>query len=212
MSRLDTLLSSGVVAVMRKLPAEDVEEIAQALVDGGVSGLEVTVDSEDAFGAIRRLREKFGEEVVIGAGTVLDSETAVVAIEGGAEFIFAPTLSEGTIRAAKRYGKIVIPGVFTPTEALQATEWGADVVKVFPADSVGPGFIKAVNGPLGQIKMMPTGGVDLDTIESFIKAGAVAVGAGGSLLDKSLIAAKDWNGLREHAVRFVEKVKESRKA
>ncbi|WP_413377429.1 bifunctional 4-hydroxy-2-oxoglutarate aldolase/2-dehydro-3-deoxy-phosphogluconate aldolase [Alkalihalobacillus sp. 1P02AB] len=210
MSRLETLLSSGVVAVMRKLPVEHVEEIAQALVAGGITGLEITVDSDDAFRTITKLRAKFGEEVVVGAGTVLDAETAVKAIDSGAEFVFAPTLSEATIRATKRYGKIMIPGIFTPTEALQAIEWGADVVKVFPADVVGANFIKAVTGPLNHIKMMPTGGVNLDTIKTFIKAGAVAVGAGGSLFPKNLIETQDWIGLQHHAAQYVNKVKEVR--
>ncbi|MBM0064449.1 bifunctional 4-hydroxy-2-oxoglutarate aldolase/2-dehydro-3-deoxy-phosphogluconate aldolase [Alkalicoccobacillus gibsonii] len=209
MSRFETLISSGVVAVIRKQPRENIVPLAKALVSGGVSGLEVTMDSEDALGAIAELRTQFGDEVVIGAGTVLDAEQAVAAIQAGAEFIFAPILHEPTIRAAKRHGKIMIPGIFTPTEAQQAVEWGADMVKAFPADVLGPAFIKAVKGPLSHIKIMPTGGVDLETIDGFIKAGALAVGAGGPLLRKDLIEAEDWSGLEQHAAAFVSQAKKS---
>lgn len=209
MSRFDTLISSGVVAVIRQQPREHIISIAKALVNGGVSGLEVTLDSEDALGAITELRSVFGEEVVVGAGTVLDAEQAVLAIQAGAEFIFAPILHEPTIRAAKRHGKIMIPGVFTPSEAQQAVEWGADMVKAFPADVLGPAFIKAVKAPLPHIKIMPTGGVNLDTITDFIKAGATAVGAGGPLVRKDLIDAADWTALEEHARAFVEQAKKA---
>ncbi|SDJ26551.1 bifunctional 4-hydroxy-2-oxoglutarate aldolase/2-dehydro-3-deoxy-phosphogluconate aldolase [Natribacillus halophilus] len=201
--KLPQLLESGVVAVMRRLPGEHIHSIADALVAGGVTGLEVTVDSDDAFAAIRELRERLGDSAVVGAGTVLDEETAVQAIQAGAQFIFAPTLDRGTIEASNRYNTIVIPGIFTPTEALQAKNWGADLVKVFPADAVGPAFIKALQGPLGHIPMMPTGGIDLDNIADYMQAGAVAVGAGGSLLDKKLIAAQDWAGLTSRARKFV---------
>ncbi|MBB6449633.1 2-dehydro-3-deoxyphosphogluconate aldolase/(4S)-4-hydroxy-2-oxoglutarate aldolase [Geomicrobium halophilum] len=200
---LSQLLESGVVAVMRRLPKEHIHEIADALVAGGVTGLEVTVDSDDAFTSIRELRSRLDGHAIVGAGTVLDGETAVQAIQAGAQFIFAPTLDQGTIEAANRYNAIVIPGVFTPTEALQAKKWGADLVKIFPADAVGPAFIKALQGPLGQIQMMPTGGIDLDNIVDYMKAGAAAVGAGGSLLDKTLIGNQDWDGLRAHAEKFV---------
>ncbi|MCM2674131.1 bifunctional 4-hydroxy-2-oxoglutarate aldolase/2-dehydro-3-deoxy-phosphogluconate aldolase [Alkalicoccobacillus plakortidis] len=209
MSRFDTLISSGVVAVIRKQPREHIVSISKALVNGGVSGLEVTMDSDDALGAIAELRTQFGEEVVIGAGTVIDAEQAVAAIQAGAEFIFAPILNEPTIRAAKRHGKIMIPGIFTPTEAQQAVEWGADMVKAFPADVLGAAFIKAVKGPLSHIQIMPTGGVNLDTIDEFIKAGATAVGAGGPLLRKDLIEAQDWQGLEQHAAAFVGQAKKS---
>ncbi|WP_413376284.1 bifunctional 4-hydroxy-2-oxoglutarate aldolase/2-dehydro-3-deoxy-phosphogluconate aldolase [Alkalihalobacillus sp. 1P02AB] len=210
MTVLENLLDSGVCAVMRKLPVADVEAIATALVDGGVKGLEVTLDSEDALFIIKQLSEKFGDTAIVGAGTVLNAEQAEAAIEAGAKFIFAPILDKETIEVAKSHGVIAIPGVFTPTEAHHAMKWGADVVKVFPAECVGPSFIKSVSGPLSHVKMMPTGGVNLDTIDSFIKAGAVAVGAGGSLLNADLIAAKDWQGLRQLASEFVGKVQESR--
>lgn len=141
---------------------------------------------------------------------MLNAEEAQAALDAGAQFIFSPLLSKEVIDVAKQAGVPVIPGIFTPTEAYQATQWGADMVKVFPADCVGPGFIKAVSGPLAQIKMMPTGGVDLDTIPAFIKAGAVAVGAGGALLQNTLIEQEDWQALEERAAAFVAKVEEAR--
>lgn len=201
---LDKLLSSGVVAVMRKLPVEDIENIAIALIEGGISGLEITLDSDDALGVIERLSKLVGDRAVVGAGTVLNQEQAEAAIDAGAKFVFAPILDKATIEVAKRRETIVIPGVFTPTEAYQAVKWGADVVKVFPADCVGPSFIKSVKGPLPMVRMMPTGGVDLTNLASFIKAGAVAVGAGGSLLDKNIIAARDWPRLTELAKQYVD--------
>ncbi|EZH65599.1 2-dehydro-3-deoxyphosphogluconate aldolase [Bacillaceae bacterium JMAK1] len=204
MKNIDKLLESRVVAVMRKLPFEHIEDIALALVDGGVTGLEITVDSDRAYEAIQKCKAAVGDRAIIGAGTVLNGEHAEEAIDAGAEFIFAPILDEETIKVANKHQVIVIPGVFTPTEAQQAYLYGADIVKVFPADSLGPAFIKGLQGPLGHIPMMPTGGIDETNIASYIKAGAVAAGAGGSLLKKSLIEQQDWQGLRDHAATFVK--------
>ncbi|KMK74434.1 2-dehydro-3-deoxyphosphogluconate aldolase [Alkalihalobacillus pseudalcaliphilus] len=195
---------------MRKLPVEDVEAIADALVAGGVKGLEVTLDSENALEIITNLNKRFGTRAIVGAGTVLHATQAEEAIAAGAKFVFAPILDEETIQVAKSHGVLAIPGVFTPSEAHRAMQYGADLVKVFPAECVGPSFIKSIGGPLSHVKMMPTGGVNLDTIEAFIRAGAVAVGAGGSLLNKQLIEKKDWVGLQSLAAAFIQKVQESR--
>ncbi|GAF12431.1 LOW QUALITY PROTEIN: 4-hydroxy-2-oxoglutarate aldolase [Bacillus sp. JCM 19045] len=210
MTILNELIDSGVCAVMRKLPFEKTEAIANALLAGGVRGLEVTLDSDRPYEVIANLKKMFGDEALVGAGTVLNAEEAQAALDAGAQFIFSPLLSKEVIDVAKQAGVPVIPGIFTPTEAYQQPQWGADMVKVFPADCVGPGFIKAVSGPLAQIKMMPTGGVDLDTIPAFIKAGAVAVGAGGALLQNTLIEQEDWQALEERAAAFVAKVEEAR--
>jgi 2-dehydro-3-deoxyphosphogluconate aldolase / (4S)-4-hydroxy-2-oxoglutarate aldolase len=207
---INNLLSSGVVAVVRRVEKEKVMHVISALVEGGVTAIEMTMDSEDVFNTIQEAKESFGHKAVIGAGTVLDGETALMAIQAGAEFIFAPTLNQNTINVANRYGKIVIPGVFTPTEILQAYEWGADIVKVFPASVLGPSFIKDVKGPLSHIPMMPTGGVHLGNVGEYIKAGAVAVGVGGSLLNKELIANNEWDKLKDLAKDFVSEVKKAR--
>lgn len=210
MNTIDKILESGIVAVVRKIAPDKVYHVIDALVEGGITAIEVTLDSENATEVIKNVNNRYKNKVIIGAGTVLDREGAYTAISNGAQFIFAPTLSEETIRIAKRYGKVAIPGVFTPTEILKASEHGADIVKIFPGSVLGPQFIKDVRGPLGHIKMMPTGGITLENLGSFIKAGAVAVGVGGSLLNKELIEKEDWNGLRVLAQSFVEEVKKHR--
>ena len=207
---VDKIVESGIVAVVRKISSDKVYHVIDALVAGGVTAIEITLDSDKATEVIHTANTRYKGQVVIGAGTVLDSEGAYNAISNGAQFVFAPTLSEETIRVAKRYGKVAIPGVFTPTEILKASEYGADIVKIFPGSVLGPQFIKDVRGPLGHIKMMPTGGITLENLGAFIKAGAVAVGVGGSLLNKELIENEDWDSLRSLAKDFVEEVKKHR--
>jgi 2-dehydro-3-deoxyphosphogluconate aldolase / (4S)-4-hydroxy-2-oxoglutarate aldolase len=209
--QIEKLLSSGIVAVVRKIEVNKVMNVIEALVEGGVKGIEVTMDSQNALEVIKEAKSRFGDQAVFGAGTVLDGEAAVQAIHSGAEFIFSPTLKRETIEAANRYGKVAIPGVFTPTEILQAYEWGADIVKVFPASVVGSQFFKDVKGPLGHILMMPTGGINLDNIAGFIEAGAAAAGVGGSLLKKEYIGNEDWASIRKLASQFVEAVENARK-
>ncbi|MRG84955.1 bifunctional 4-hydroxy-2-oxoglutarate aldolase/2-dehydro-3-deoxy-phosphogluconate aldolase [Salinibacillus xinjiangensis] len=207
---LDRLLSSGIVAVIRKVDPKKVPPLIQAFVDGGVSGIEITMDSNHSTALINELKQVHGNKVMIGAGTVLNKEQAKEAIEAGSDFIFAPILDRETIEFTKKQGILMIPGVFTPTEIHQAYQWGADMVKVFPASVVGPRFFKDVKGPISQIPMMPTGGVNLDNIGAFIQAGAVTVGIGGSLVDKSLIEQEDWKALRNLAQQYVEKIAEVR--
>jgi 2-dehydro-3-deoxyphosphogluconate aldolase/(4S)-4-hydroxy-2-oxoglutarate aldolase len=207
---LTKTLKSGVIAVVRRIEEEKVINVISALVKGGITGIEVTMDSPNALQAIKEAKKLFGDKAVIGAGTVLDGNAATLAIQYGADFIFAPTLKQETIEVANRYGKIAIPGVFTPTEILQAYEWGADVVKVFPASVLGSQFIKDVRGPLGHIPMMPTGGINIDNIGDYIKAGAVAAGVGGSLLKKDLIANNEWDKLTDLAHQYVTKIAEAR--
>ncbi|HWO74509.1 MAG TPA: bifunctional 4-hydroxy-2-oxoglutarate aldolase/2-dehydro-3-deoxy-phosphogluconate aldolase [Bacillus sp. (in: firmicutes)] len=207
---LTKILDSGVVAVVRRIDKDKVMNVIAALVEGGITGIEMTMDSDDVLNTITKAKQEFADRAVIGAGTVLDGESAKLAIQAGAEFIFAPTLNQQTIAVSNRYGKIAIPGVFTPTEILQAHEWGADLVKVFPASVLGSQFIKDVRGPLGHIPMMPTGGIHLGNVEEYIKAGAVAVGVGGSLLNKEWIQNEDWPQLAVLAKQYVEKVKAAR--
>jgi 2-dehydro-3-deoxyphosphogluconate aldolase / (4S)-4-hydroxy-2-oxoglutarate aldolase len=207
---LNRILESGIVAVVRRVPEDKVMHAISALVEGGVTGIEMTMDSPNVLEVIKMAKKEFNGRAVIGAGTVLDAQSALMAIHAGAEFLFAPTLNEETIKVANRYGKIAIPGVFTPTEMLQAYEWGADIVKIFPASTLGPSFIKDVRGPLGHIMMMPTGGIDLNNISDYIKAGAVAAGVGGSLLKKEYIEKEQWNELTQLAGKFVQLVKNTR--
>lgn len=208
---LSRLLKSGIIAVVRKIEEDKVIQVIAALVEGGITGIEVTMDSANALNTISEAKKLFGDKAVIGVGTVLDGYSAHLAIQAGADFIFAPTLSQNTIAVSNRYGKIVIPGVFTPTEILQAYEWGADIVKVFPASVLGSQFIKDVSGPLGHIPMMPTGGISLENIEEYIKAGAVAVGVGGSLLNKEYIHNSEWDKLTDLARQYTEIVANARK-
>ncbi|WP_423800480.1 bifunctional 4-hydroxy-2-oxoglutarate aldolase/2-dehydro-3-deoxy-phosphogluconate aldolase [Neobacillus sp. SAB-20_R2A] len=207
---LQKLVESGIIAVIRRVPEEIVGQVIESLVEGGVTALEVTVDSPHAYRTIEKYSQIFKGQALIGAGTVIDRESAQRAISAGADFVFSPSLSEEVIRTALRYGKIAIPGVMTPTEMIQAVEWGADAVKVFPAGNLGPKYIKDVGAPFPHIPVIPTGGVSLENIESYIKAGAVACGIGGSLVNSKLIEERNFSELKEKATAYVEAVRAAR--
>jgi 2-dehydro-3-deoxyphosphogluconate aldolase/(4S)-4-hydroxy-2-oxoglutarate aldolase len=206
MSRNDDLtrvLSKGLVAILRSTSSDQLVDTAAALADGGIDIVEVTFTVPNALEIISALKKKLGSRMLVGAGTVLDPETARAAILAGAEFIVSPTVNTAVIDLCHRYDKLVFPGAFTPTEILTAWEAGADVVKVFPADGVGPAYLKALKGPFPQIRMMPTGGVNLNTMADFLAAGACAVGLGSSLAPAASIAAGDFAAIRRNAVEFV---------
>lgn len=164
----------------------------------------------DALEVIRQVRQEIGDAIVLGAGTVLDPETARAALLAGAEYIVAPSLNLDVIRLCRRYDKVVMPGAFTPTEVVAAWEAGADVVKIFPADVGGAPYLKALRGPLPQIRLMPTGGVDLNTAESFLKAGACCLGVGSSLVDPKTVASGDFARIRELASQYAAIVRRFR--
>src|SRR5215472_608098 len=191
-SDLRRVLECGIVAVVRSPDSQQLVEVARALADGGVSVVEITMPVPDALDVVRQVRRALGDRLLLGAGTVLDPETARAALLAGAEFLVAPTVNIDVIRLCRRYDKLVMPGAFTPTEILTAWEAGADVVKVFPADVVGPAFFKALRGPLPQVRLMPTGGVDLTTAAAFLKAGACCLGVGSQLVDAKAVAAGDF--------------------
>src|SRR3954447_1962595 len=180
---LKRVLDGGIVAVVRAESGESLVKVVRALAEGGVTAAEITFTVPDAIDVIRRVRQEVGDEIVLGAGTVLDAETARVALLAGAEYLVSPVVNVDVIRLCRRYDKAIMPGAFTPTEVLTAWEAGADIVKVFPADVLGPAFFKAVKAPLPQVRMMPTGGVDLTTAATFLKAGACALGIGGQLVE-----------------------------
>lgn len=207
---LQKLTESGVIAILRQVPADRAEELAESLVAGGVTALEVTVQSVEALDTIEILAKNLAGRAIVGAGTVLDSETARMAIMRGADFILSPSLNQGVLQTALRYGKITIPGVMTPTEMVQAMEWGTDMVKIFPAASLGVSYIKDIKGPLPHIPVVPTGGITLENIEDFIKAGAVACGIGGSLVDRKLIDQGAFEQIKGKAEQFVQAVREAR--
>jgi 2-dehydro-3-deoxyphosphogluconate aldolase/(4S)-4-hydroxy-2-oxoglutarate aldolase len=184
--------------------------VVKALAEGGVTAAEITFTVPDAVEVIRTVRREVGDAVVLGAGTVLDPETARAALLAGAEYIVAPNVNVEVIRLCRRYDKAVMPGAFTPTEVVTAWEAGADVVKIFPADVGGPSYLKALRGPLPQIRMMPTGGVDLNTAEAFLKAGACCLGVGGSLVEPKAVAAGDFARLRDLASQYAAIVRRFR--
>jgi 2-dehydro-3-deoxyphosphogluconate aldolase/(4S)-4-hydroxy-2-oxoglutarate aldolase len=204
------VIDCGLVAVVRAPDPTHLVEVIRALSDGGVTVAEVTFTVPNAIEVIRQAKKELGDRVMLGAGTILDPETARAAFLAGAEFLVSPTLNLDVIRMARRYDKLVFPGAFTPTEILAAWEAGADIVKVFPAEVVGPAFFKAMRGPLPQVKLMPTGGVDLNTAGEFLRAGAVCLGVGSQLVDPKAIARQDFDFLRGMAWQFTQAVKMAR--
>ena len=207
---LQTITDCGVVAIVRVSSAREAVDVCMAIARGGVTPIEVTMTVPGAIDAIKEFKSAVKEEVLIGAGTVLDPETARACILAGADFIVSPTLNLEVIKVCRRYSKIIIPGTFTPTEILTAWEAGADIVKVFPASVGGPGYLKDIMGPLPQVKLVPTGGVNLETTPEFIKAGAVAVAAGTSLVNKRAVSEQNWDAITETARKFVAAVKQAR--
>ncbi|MFA1820809.1 bifunctional 4-hydroxy-2-oxoglutarate aldolase/2-dehydro-3-deoxy-phosphogluconate aldolase [Virgibacillus oceani] len=174
---------TGIIAVLRNLDSGNAIDIAEVLVNNGVSVLEITMETPNAISIIENIKSKFQKSVVIGAGTVLDPETARTAIISGAQFIFSPTVNVETIRMTKRYGLVSIPGALTPTEILKAYENGANAVKVFPIKSLGASYLKDVKGPLSHVPLVPTGGIDVNNLQEYFRAGATAVGVGSSLVN-----------------------------
>ncbi len=207
---LQRIMESGIVAVVRADSSEALVQVVEALAAGGVTAAEITFTVPDAIDALKNVRKALGDRVVLGAGTVLDPETCRAALLAGAEFIVAPVVNLDVIRLCRRYDKAVMPGAFTPTEVLSAWEAGADVVKVFPADVGGPGYLKALRGPLPQVRLMPTGGVDLKTAADFLKAGACCLGVGSSLVDPKLIASKNFDQIQALANQYCEIVRKFR--
>ncbi len=215
MSRETTLkriLDSGIVAVVRAESAERLVEVVRALAEGGVAAVEITFTVPDALEVIARVRRELGDSIVLGAGTVLDPETARAALLAGAEYIVGPSLNLDVIRLCRRYDKVVMPGALTPTEVVAAWEAGADVVKIFPSDLGGAPYLRALRGPLPQVRMMPTGGVDLTTADSFLKAGACCLGVGSSLVEPKAVALGQLDRIRDLARQFATIVRQHRGA
>jgi 2-dehydro-3-deoxyphosphogluconate aldolase/(4S)-4-hydroxy-2-oxoglutarate aldolase len=201
---------TGVVAIVRGTDPDTAIETVDALRRGGVTTVEVTANTDGVLDMIRDVSKSFGDEVVIGAGTVLDEPTARAAMLAGAEFVVTPSFDEGVVRTANAYGKPSAVGVATPTEAVSAYEAGAEFVKVFPASSLGPAFVSALGGPLGQIPTVPTGGVSLDNVAEFVRAGAAAVGVGSSIVDNDAVARGDFETIEANAAAFVDRVDAAR--
>jgi len=208
---LKQIADAGVVAVIRALSKDQLVGIAESLLAGGVSAIEVTMSTPNAIAGIEMLANRFGDTAVLGVGTVMDAATARDAISAGAQYVVSPMFDENVVAAVQKLGKIVIPGAFTPTEILRAWSAGADVVKVFPSTGLGPQYFKDLLAPLPQLRLTPTGGVDVKNAGDWIRAGAVFVGAGSSLISKDALAGNDWTSVTTNARAFVETIRAARK-
>ncbi|MEX2093124.1 MAG: bifunctional 4-hydroxy-2-oxoglutarate aldolase/2-dehydro-3-deoxy-phosphogluconate aldolase [Pirellulales bacterium] len=204
---LDRILRTGIVAVIRSTDGDVLVDVAEALVAGGVDAVEITFTVPKPHQVLERVCDRLGDRAVVGAGTVLDTETARIAILAGAQFVVTPVVSIGVIELCRRYGKPIFSGAFTPTEVLAAWQAGADVVKVFPAEIGGPAHLRALRGPLPQVRLLPTGGVTLSTAADFLQAGACALGVGGSLVEAKAIADRDFERISSLARQFTEIVR-----
>ena len=199
------LTQNGIIAIVRADSSDGLARIVEAVMEGGVRCIEVTMTTPGALECIEAASKKLaGADVCLGVGSVLDAETTRLAILAGAQYIVSPITSQEVIQMAHRYGKPCMPGAFTPTEIYNAWMLGGDIIKVFPANCGGLDYIKAVRAPLPQIPIAPTGGVDLNNLADFVKAGVVAIGVGGNLVSKKLIEAQDYKGLTDNAKRYAE--------
>ena len=206
---LRRITDCGLVAVVRAASGEEAKRITDACIAGGVAGIEITFTVPGAHKVVEELAKTYGQgEVVLGVGSVLDPETARMAILSGAEYVVTPSLHAETIRLCNRYRVPVMPGVSTLKDVVSALELGADIIKVFPGELFGPKIIKAFHGPVPQAQLMPTGGVSVDNVGEWIRAGAVAVGAGGSLTGRA--NAGDYAGITETAKKFLAAIREAR--
>jgi 2-dehydro-3-deoxyphosphogluconate aldolase/(4S)-4-hydroxy-2-oxoglutarate aldolase len=208
---LSAILEIGIVPVVRTETAEGAIKAIEAIHRGGIRVAEITMTVPGAIRALEKVADKFGDQIVLGAGTVLDPETARACMLAGAQFFVTPNLNLATIEMCKRYSKVITPGALTPTEVVNAWQAGADAVKVFPCSAVGGAkYIKALKAPFPQIEMIPTGGVNLETIGDFLRAGACAVAVGGELIDSANIRAGKHEVFEERAKQFLEAVRATR--
>lgn len=208
---LQRVLDCGIVAIIRANSGEQLVKVARALYEGGVDVIEVTFTVPNVLEILQAVRKDLGDKILLGAGTVLDTETCRAALLAGAEFIVSPTVNLDVIKMCNRYDKLMMPGAFTPTEVLTAWENGGDIIKIFPGEIGGPNYLKALHGPLPQVRIMPTGGVDLETLPSFFKAGACAVGVGSNLVEKKAVESGDMERIRTLAQQYSKLVKECQK-
>ncbi|PYT30417.1 MAG: 2-dehydro-3-deoxyphosphogluconate aldolase [Acidobacteria bacterium] len=208
---LSAITEIGIVPVVRTSSAESAIKAIDAICRGGIRAAEITMTVPGALRALEKVADQFGDKLVLGAGTVLDTETARACMLAGAEFLVAPGLKLSVIEIAKRYSKVICPGALTPTEVLAAWEAGSDIVKIFPCGNVGgPKYIKALRGPFPHIEMIPTGGVNLETAGDFLKAGACAVAVGGELVDAKIIREGRYDVIEERARQYLAVIARAR--
>jgi len=201
-----TIETLGAIAVIRIDDAARMRPVVEALASGEVRAIEVTMTTPGALEVLRAIAPALGEQILLGAGSVLDVETARLAILAGARFIVAPTFRPAVVELCHRYDVVAMPGAYTPTEILTAWEGGADLVKVFPASGLGPGYLKELRGPLPQLRLVPTGGVTAENAGAFLSAGAVAVGVGGALVEREVVARGDYARITEQARRLTRAI------
>lgn len=202
--------ATGVVAIIRASGSGELVEVVNALLDGGLTCIEVTMTTPNALDVIKAAREKVGEKAAIGVGTVLDAETARAAILAGAQFVVAPITDIPSIEICKRYSVPIMPGALTPTEIVRAWQAGADFVKVFPTGSLGAQYLKDIRGPLPHIKTVPTGGITLENAKDFIGAGASALGIGSALVRGEWVKKRDFAAIKQEAGKWLQAVKQAR--
>jgi 2-dehydro-3-deoxyphosphogluconate aldolase / (4S)-4-hydroxy-2-oxoglutarate aldolase len=208
MNVIDFIKENPIVAVIREATPDNILPIVNALYQGGVKVVEITAETPKVMTMIEKVTDEMGDRVLVGAGTVLDPETARAAIMAGSKFIVSPSLNLETIKMTKRYGVVSIPGALTPTEILTAYEHGADVIKVFPANAFGPGYVKNIHGPFPTIPLMVTGGINPSNVNDYVDAGAIAVGVGSNLVSpKNLISEADYQTLTEKAREYTNTLK-----
>ncbi|MFQ5864535.1 MAG: bifunctional 4-hydroxy-2-oxoglutarate aldolase/2-dehydro-3-deoxy-phosphogluconate aldolase [bacterium] len=213
MSRIEivqSLISKGAIAVIRMSDSDKLIKVVEAIHNGGISAIEITMTIPNALKVIENIARVMGDYIQTGVGSVLNAETARLAINAGAQFVVSPIFKPEIIHTAHQYDLPAVPGGFTPTEILLAQEQGADIVKVFPADVVGMNFFKAIKAPMPHLQLMPTGGVTLTNAGEWIKAGACAVGVGSALLDKRAIAEQKYTVLTENAKTLLESIAQVR--
>lgn len=196
-----------IIAILRGDFVGREEDIVAAMISGGLTAVEVTLNSRDAFAAINRLAKRFGSEMAVGAGTVLTPNEVLRAADAGAQFIVSPNRDIAVIEQTKKLDLVSLPGCFTPSEVVEAVNAGADAAKLFPATSLGPAFVKALRGPLPQIRTVPTGGVTAELAREYFAAGAWAIGAGSELIGKDLFAEGGLEKLRQRTSAFINAIK-----
>ena len=208
--QMEKIENSGIVAIIRTDTNQDLLQVVDAIHSGGIDVIEITMTTPGALDTVGSMTKRYGSNLLVGAGSVLDTETARLAILSGADFIVSPITKPDVIELCNRYGKVVMPGAFTPTEILRAWELGADYVKIFPADIAGASYIKAVKAPLPQVSIIPTGGIGLNNAAEFITSGSAALGVGSTLVNKQTITEKQFKKLTEISQKLVVAVKKAK--
>ena len=207
---MSMLADPGIIAVVRAQNSTQVVPLSEALIAGGVVAIEITMTTPNAIAAIAEVRARFEDRALVGVGTVLDAATCKAALDAGAEFIVTPICRTELVPIARAAQKPIMLGAYTPTEAQSAHEAGADYIKIFPADTLGAGYMKSLRAPLPHLRLVPTGGVDLHNVGDFIKAGCAALGVGSSLVSAKILQTADWPALTRKAAEFVDAARKAR--